>query len=183
MNKLQEVVTQNLLDDSQFHVKKGTMIGLIPLKKEYRPQPPFKRLGDGKMGKYGKAYPLIETMLEFSKPESWLFKILLKTHSETTGFSNISKVSLTKTEQVVMSKAYKLLNQRELVRKVKRQVYMVNPSGLITDNWKEHLQVWESLAPKPPKMFTYINPKHLPRGFWIKSYKTYNRATGTYTKP
>ena len=82
-----------------------------------------------------------------------------------------------------MSKAYKLLNQRELVRKVKRQVYMVNPSGLITDNWKEHLQVWDSLAPKSPKTFTYINPKHLPRGLWIKGYKTYNRGTGTYIKP
>ena len=95
-----------------------------------------------------QAYPLLETLLELSKPEAWLFKILLDTYNDQTGLS-ILTVSFSGTDKVTASKAYKSLNQRDLVRRVKRQVYMINPCALITNQWKEQIKIWESLAPKP----------------------------------
>lgn len=110
--------------------------------------PPYIMAGTGMKNRACQSYPLIETMLEFSKPEGWFFKVLLETHNEATGLSPIT-VSFSNTDRVTASRAYKLLNQRNLVRRVKRQVYMINPRALITNQWKEHIKVWESLAPKP----------------------------------
>ena len=110
--------------------------------------PPYIMAGTGMKNRACQSYPLIETMLEFSKPEGWFFKVLLETHNEATGLSPIT-VSFSNTDRVTASRAYKLLNQRDLVRRVKRQVYMINPCALITNQWKEHIKVWESLTPKP----------------------------------
>ena len=146
MKEFQNVVTQNLLEDTVFHVHKDTQLGLFQKPKKYNPQPPFLRIGNGMKGQHGTAYPLLETMLEFSKPEAWLFAILLKTHSDKSGQSDISKLTFTKVDLNNLSKAYTLLKQRDLVKRVKRQVYMINPSAIITDKWEEHKEVWKGLV-------------------------------------
>lgn len=142
----------NLLDDKQLHLPKGTKLSIVadttPSPK-YTEKPPFIMVGNGMKNRTYQAYPLLETLLELSKPEAWLFKILLNTYSEHTGLSSLKTIPFTKTELETSSKAYKLLMQRDLVRKVRRQVYMINPCALITNQWKEHIKIWESLAPKP----------------------------------
>lgn len=117
----------------------------VPTKLKDVELPPFRKIGNGMKGQHGTAYPLLETMLEFSKPEAWLFSILLKTHSDKSGQSDISKLTFTKVDLNNLSKAYALLKQRDLVKRVKRQVYMINPSAIITDKWEEHKEVWKGL--------------------------------------
>lgn len=110
--------------------------------------PPYVMVGTGMKNRTYQSYPLIETMLDFSKPEAWFFKMLLETYNNTTGLSTLI-VSFSDSDKVTASRSYKSLNQRDLVRRVKRQVYMINPCALITNQWKEQIKIWESLAPKP----------------------------------
>lgn len=141
----------NLLDDKQLHLPKGTKLSIVAdtsTSPKYTEKPPFIMVGNGMKNRTYQAYPLLETLLELSKPEAWLFKILLDMYNDQTGLS-ILTVSFSGTDKVTASKAYKSLNQRDLVRRVKRQVYMINPCALITNQWKEHIKIWESLTPKP----------------------------------
>ncbi|WP_288982016.1 hypothetical protein [uncultured Flavobacterium sp.] len=175
----------NLLDDKQLHLPKGVKLCISvedPIKPKYTEKPSFIMVGNGMSSKKYTSYPLLETLSVLNPKDGWFFNILLKAHNQKTGYSTLTN-PFTPSEKVAASKAYKTLNNIDLVRKVKRQVYMINPSAIITNQWKEHIKIWESLAPKPPKVFTYINPRYLPKGFWIKSYKAYKRGTGTYNKP
>ncbi len=145
MKDFVNVVTQDLSDPTKFHVAAGTSLGLFQPPKKHNPQPPFRRIGNGMTGKHATAYPLLETMLTFSKPESWFFTYLLKYYKEYTGESDISKESFSKADLNSISKAFALLHKRGLVKRVKRQVYMINPNAIITDNWKDHNNKWQSL--------------------------------------
>lgn len=148
MNQFKPYFTENLLKDHEFHFNKGTKVGLLLDSTPHSVKPPFCMVGSNRMyesNAQGKAYPLLETMCDFSKPESWLFKILLEHHNETTGMSDVSKLTFTKTELNVLSKAFIELHKRNLVKRKKRQVYMINPSALITNNWKNHNTIWQSL--------------------------------------
>ena len=59
--------------------------------------------------------------------------------------SDISKESFSKADLNSISKAFALLHKRGLVKRVKRQVYMINPNAIITDNWKDHNNKWQSI--------------------------------------
>ncbi len=142
MKHFEAVVTQDLFDDSTFYVAKGTQLGLIPPQRKYNPTPPFSRIGNGMQGKQGTSYPLLQTMLEFTKPEAWFFSLLLKAHQEDTGLSDISNLNFSKTELNTLSKAYLSLHSRNLVKRIRRQVYMINPNAIITSNWKDHNNLW-----------------------------------------
>ena len=141
----------NLLDDKQLHLPKGTKLSIVadttPSPK-YTEKPPFIMVGNGMKNRTYQAYPLLETLLDLSKPEAWLFRLYLNSYNDRTGLSTLT-APLSNSERVTASNAYKLLQQRDLVRKVKRQVYMINPCALITNQWKDHIKVWESLAIKP----------------------------------
>lgn len=140
-----QVFTENLLDETKLQFPKGTKAGVVFDSRGYVPKPLYRMVGNGMTNGQGQAYPLLETMCDFNKAEAWFFKILLDTHSETTGLSDISKCTFTRTDLNVLSKAFKSLHQRNLVKRVRRQVYMINPSGLITNNWQNHNPVWQSL--------------------------------------
>lgn len=178
-------LTSNLLDDKQLHIPVGAEVTIRnPEKRKYQDKPPYIQVGIGGKNRMYQAYPFIQTLCVLTKPEQWLILMLIENTNKQTGLSRIPYNTLTATQQVTVRKSYALLKDRDLVRRFKKHDYMINPTAIISPElFQEHLQVWESLAPKPPKTFTYINPKHLPRGFWIKSYKTYNRDTGTYIKP
>lgn len=148
MSQFTPYFTENLLDPTQWHFKQGTKVGVVIDSRGNAPKPPYCMVGSLRMyqsNQYGKPYPLLETMCDFSKSEGWFFKILLDTHNELSGVSDISKVTFTKSDLNVLSKAYTVLHQRDLVKRVRRQVYMINPSALITNNWEAHKPIWDTL--------------------------------------
>lgn len=147
MSQLTQYFTENLLDPTQLHLKEGTKVGIVLNSQKYSPKPPYCMVGSKRMyqnNAQGAAYPLLETMCSFTSSEGWFFQILLQTHNEVTGLSDISRKTFSKSELNQVSKAYKELNKRELVKRIKRQVYMINPSALITNNWGTHKQLWDN---------------------------------------
>lgn len=169
----------DLFDDCQLHIPKGAKV-LVELPKQDKPvsnKPPFVMVGNGGKNRMYEAYPLIDTLLDLSKPEAWFMKMLFKSHQSKTGISNIPYSNLSITDKKVASKAYKLLKDRNLVKRVKLHDYMINPTALITVNFEEHIKVWNDLdKPKPKKgMYNYIS--FIPNGFWLKSYKTWDSKT------
>lgn len=166
----------DLFDDCPLHIPKGAKV-LVELPKQAKPvsnKPPFVMVGNGGKSRMYEAYPLIDTLLDLSKPEAWFMKMLFKSHQSKTGISTITYSKLSDSDKRVVNKAYKLLKARNLVKRVKLHDYMINPTALITVNFEEHIKVWNDLdKPKPKKgMYSYIS--FIPNGFWLKSYKTWD---------
>lgn len=142
------------------------------------PKPSWTAIGDGMKTRHFQSYPYEETLLDLSKPEAWFYKLLLKAWTAEDGYSNISHIKFTATEKTVASNAYKKLKERDLVRKVRNKVYLINPCAKIHLSLFDTLyKVWQELdKPKPKKgMYNYIS--FIPNGFWLKSYKTWNIKT------
>jgi len=49
------------------------------------------------------------------------------------------------TQKNMFSRGYKLLHEKDIVRRVKRGTYMINPSALIPKNFDEEWKVWNKL--------------------------------------
>lgn len=150
--------------------------------KPKKPRPSYDTIGNGMTTRHFTSYPYEETLLELSKPEAWFFKILLRAWRNGNGYSDISHTPFTPTEKVVASNAYKKLRERQLVRKVRNQVYMINPTAKINLTLFDELYAaWKALD-KPKKSKTvvyekiYVHPKH----FWIKGYKAWSFKHNVY---
>ena len=154
----------------------------IPINLKTNELPSYDTIGNGMTTRHFTSYPYEETLLELSKPEAWFFKLLLKAWRTGNGYSDISNMTFTATEKVVASNAYKKLKARDLVRKVKNQVYMINPTAKINLSLFDELYLsWQSLD-KPKKLKTgaytraYVFPKH----FWINGYKAWDNKHFVY---
>lgn len=150
--------------------------------KPKKPRPSYDTIGNGMTTRHFTSYPYEETLLELSKPEAWFFKVLLRAWRNGNGYSDISYTSFTPTEKVVASNAYKKLRERQLVRKVRNQVYMINPTAKINLTLFDELYAaWKALD-KPKKSKTvvyekiYVHPKH----FWVKGYKAWSFKHNVY---
>ena len=167
---------ENLFDDKQLNIPIGAKVLVeVPPPKKANDKPPFSMVGNGEKNRMYQAYPLINTLLDLSKPEAWFMKMVFKYLNSESNTARIPYSDLSETEKRVANKAYGLLLKRQLVRKVKLHTYMINPTALITNNFQEHIIAWQKLD-KPKKSKTvvyervYIHPKH----FWVKGYKAWS---------
>lgn len=136
----------NLLDAKQLHIPKGAKVLVeAPDQSKRVDKPPFIMIGTGGQNKMYQAYPVIDTLLDLSKPEAWFMKMVFKYNNPATAITTIPYKTLTPTEKRVANKAYCLLHKRELVRRVKLHDYMINPTALITNRFQEHMELWERL--------------------------------------
>lgn len=150
--------------------------------KPKKPRPSYDPVGNGMTTRHFTSYPYEETLLELSKPEAWFFRLLLKAWRTGNGYSDISNMTFTATEKVVASNAYKKLKARDLVRKVKNQVYMINPTAKINLSLFDELYLfWQSLdKPKKVKTMVYEKVYVHPRHFWVKGYKAWDNKHFVY---
>jgi hypothetical protein len=147
----------------------------IPVTLKNPTLPPFSMVGNGEKNRMYQAYPLINTLLDLSKPEAWFMKMVFKHLNNSTNTSRIPYDTLSETEKRVANKAYTLLKQKELVRKVKLHTYMINPTALITNNFAEHIEAWKALdKPKKSKTVEYSKVYVYPKHFWVLGYKSWN---------
>ena len=175
-------LVENLFDDKQLNIPVGAKVLVeVPPPKKANDKPPFSMVGNGEKNRMYQAYPLINTLLDLSKPEAWFMKMVFKYLNSESNTARIPYSDLSETEKRVANKAYSLLLKRQLVRKVKLHTYMINPTALITNNFKEHITAWKALD-KPKKLKTgaytraYVFPKH----FWIKGYKAWDNKHFVY---
>ena len=112
-----------------------------------------------------------------------VFKILLKAWRNGNGYSDISYIKFNATEKVVASNAYKKLKERGLVRKVRNQVYMINPTAKINLSLFDELyEAWKALdKPKKSKTVKYSRVYVYPKHFWVLGYRSWDIKKLAYT--
>lgn len=122
-------------------------------RKDKRLNPPFTAVGrsyqkglDSNRDKIMVGYPFISVLLAFNKGEQWFYGLL---HSELDYTNNIAQVlssSLSKSDLPKMSKAFKSLCEKGLVKRVRKELYIVNPDAVIQPTYYEAIKKkWDSL--------------------------------------
>lgn len=112
-------------------------------------KPNYFMVGNGTMNKdriYGM--DLLRELADSTKPEQFLILAI----KDGIGWGNdydpvVKVIGTTSTEKQYIKKAYPLLNERDLVRRIKRGHYMINPNALIPIDYNSAIQLWDSLKP------------------------------------
>lgn len=110
-------------------------------------QLPFRVVGDSRELKgTEKGFPFIKTLLSLSAPEQWFFSLIYENMDYRNNISIVISKSFSRTEVNKISSAYKLLNRKNLVKRVSPNKYMVNPDALIySKNYLQNKNLWEQL--------------------------------------
>ncbi len=94
-------------------------------------------------------FPLLETILKFNKEEQWFFNLLLEHLNIETNECDISSVELTGYAVPKVSKAYGPLKEMKLVYRVRKNVYLINPTAIIPPLTYEDVQKrWDEVINK-----------------------------------
>lgn len=108
--------------------------------------PSFQAIGNGMKTREYVSLPYEDILLELTAPEQRLFKIIRRNYNTNTGYSPVDLSELPRAERNTMSLAYKKLKERNLVKRVKKGIYLINPLGLIHFTLADDLiKVWDSL--------------------------------------
>ena len=108
---------------------------------------PYRVIGDrrNQKGKQ-KGFPLIKVLMTLTVPEQWFFDLIYDHLNYLTNISTIPRNNLTKTDLNKMSIAYKILNQKNLVKRVSPNRYMVNPDAIIySKRYSQNKTIWDQL--------------------------------------
>ena len=117
----------------------GSEISIKPSKNE-SVDTPYYKMGNGRQTSKGTSMDLVHEMSKMSKPELWLFDLIISKfdnkyedyyHDDFINQVNLSSKHMTGTEKKYLTSGYKLLNSKDIIRKVRRGRYMVNPRIII----------------------------------------------------
>lgn len=103
-------------------------------------EPAWAKMSIGKtmFGKYA-GYPYEETLMSLTADESKFYLQLLNNYNYNTGLSVVETHNMTASEKNHLSLGYKGLRQRNLVKRIKKFTYLINPEARI------HHKLFESL--------------------------------------
>ena len=112
-------------------------------------QPNFLKVGNGTMNKQKvKSIDLIDELINSSKSAQILIRDIkdgMDWDYELANYNFVVKiVKTTDAGRQALKRGYKELYRRDLVRRVKRGYYMINPHALIID-FKAQIKVWDSI--------------------------------------
>lgn len=109
--------------------------------------PSFVNVGSGYKNRYHESIAYEKELLTFNKDEQKCFSLLLDGYDYTTGLYhlNISQQN-SKTERNALYNGLGLLRSRNLVKKVKKNIYLVNPLARFNkDTFEQCILLWRSL--------------------------------------
>ena len=111
---------------------------------------PYYKIGNGKTNRQGTSMNLIQLMADMTKPEQVMMKLLESNldmwNPNAMNCVYIRLQDLSSTEAQYIKRAYPLLESKNLVKRVKRGLYMLNPEAIIPPvNQKETIELWNSL--------------------------------------
>lgn len=93
-----------------------------------------------------KSYPYEMTLLDLNANEAKMFTLIRQAYNTDTGLSGVSLSTYTPAQRTEFSKGYKALEQRELVKRVKPKVYMINPLAIVNLSMFDELyEQWQKL--------------------------------------
>ena len=132
-NNTRTVVVQVGIDE-QVSVSKKTKAG-----------PNYYRVGNGTMNKDKiKSMDLLQEIADATKSGQYLILAIKNGITYDTDYNPVVKVvGKSKYEQDMISAGYKELLARDLVVRVKRSYYMLNPNALIPLDYTAAIKVWD----------------------------------------
>ena len=113
--------------------------------------PPFSMVGNGNKNKNGESLPLIETLCEFSKAEQFAFlKVIetLKCIGDSRKKHNVCPVfmkDMRSAEQQKFKSGITDLINKGIVKRSKKEHYMVNPNLIISTSYEDDMTMWNAL--------------------------------------
>ena len=138
-----------IYDEKTIFIPPGEELILSSRKKKnkLKEQVPHRYVGETWMvrGK-PKGYSYTDVLLTLSGPEQWLFKMIKDNVDYRNNIAVVVSSTLSKTEANKLFSAYKLLNQKDLVRRVGPNRYMVNPDAFVNlENHEQNKLLWDQL--------------------------------------
>jgi hypothetical protein len=119
---------------------------ILVKKKLTAKRPNFYMVGNGTMSKRGiKAVDLLDEIMKMTKAEQYVIRVIKEeiTYYNTTGEVAVATSALpSDTCRTTFKNGFKLLCQKDLVRRTKRGHYMINPNALIPIEYDEALTIW-----------------------------------------
>jgi len=76
---------------------------------------------------YGRDMDILDLIRSLNDSEYWMLKLLIDRMTSKKHIGVIRGKTLTKTEKQRVYRGYKGLREKDLVRRIKREYYMVNP--------------------------------------------------------
>lgn len=110
-------------------------------------EPSWVKISSGRsMYNMRAGYPYEQTLISLNAHESKVYSALLNNYDFKTGFSTLNSQEMTPTEKVMFSRGYQDLHKRDLVKRVKKFTYLINPDARIHKHLHtELLKLWQSL--------------------------------------
>lgn len=111
-----------------------------------QPRPSWLAIGTGMETRKFKSYPYEMTLLDLNSNESKMFTLIRQAYNTDTGLSIVDLSSHTPSQKNELSRGFKALEQRELVKRVKPKVYMINPLAIVNLSLFDELyEQWQTL--------------------------------------
>ena len=111
--------------------------------------PNYYRVGNGTMNKYQvKSIDLIDVVIASSKAGQFLIQQIKAGMNWDNSYHYVTKIeskNLSTYEQKLLVEGYKELEAIDIVRRVKRGHYMINPNALISLQYEEAIKLWNSI--------------------------------------
>ena len=115
-------------------------------------KPPWIAIAGGPLAKPNDKH-LLQMIGEMSTAERWFFLYVASKMDHSSNTAQISNAELTKSQINAKSRAYKALHKKGLLKRVKREYYMVNPNIIIPlgrgdndrDIFLELTKKWDSI--------------------------------------
>lgn len=120
----------------------------IDKRPELTKKPNYFMIGNGTMNKH-RIYgiDLLTEIVNSSKAGQYLILAIKDGITYENEYNPVVKVvGTTKYEQNMIIAGYKELVERDLVRRVKKAHYMINPNALVPIDYISALKVWDTLA-------------------------------------
>lgn len=142
------ILTQENLNTDKIpivvYINPGEQVAVQEVQKRTS-KPNYFMIGNGTMNKH-KIYgiDLLRELANSTKAEQFLLLSIKDGITFENGYSPIVKVTgNNKYEQNMITESYKSLLARELVVRVKKAHYMINPNALIPLDYENSILIWE----------------------------------------
>jgi len=101
-------------------------------------------IGKSMFGKYA-GYPYEETLISLNANEAKVYKWLLDSYEYKTGLSTLNTQAMNPSDKVTLTRGYTGLRNRNLVKRVKKFTYLINPKARIHHNlFEDLLNLWDN---------------------------------------
>lgn len=116
-------------------------------KKKTKKTPNYYRVGNGTMNKHKiQSVDILRELAMMTKAEQFVFLVIKDGITFENGYEPVVRIDrkeLTTTQVQYLDKGYKLLEAKDLVRRIKRGHYMINPNALVPNDYEKWLAVWD----------------------------------------